>query len=758
MDMTTSHRRRLPPSCSTEPRLLLATLLATLAWQAEAQASDPAAETVIVTASRADTRLQDMPLHTTVITQSQIRDATAQTLDQLLRNVPSLLVPGSPAYTTDPTGHNIKLRGMDKKVLVLLDGIPVLDPFYATIQWFKLPLAAIERVEIVRGGGSSLWGNLAVGGVINIVSKRMQGDQTDGELRAGGLGTASAALSRHWRLSESLGLNLSADGFRSDGYDNSPQNLRATFWPGRGSSSATARNLRLGLAFRPSVGLEGFARIGYHEQNEDIGGYAFGTNLQKSPDLHAGFTRSFGEGSRLDGSVYAQQVDFDKWNGAACHAAATYACGAPVPGTGATAAQQAAAVLQYASSHDINTYRERGGSVVYAGRLGGVVGDVVGDWQLGLDYRRISGEDEQTSYRTPTAAFPAPLRIQRSNHGGGAQSFAGVFTQVELHPIEALAVTFSARVDRFSNTDGIALQTNYSNVVAPVVLSSLGGPVPGLSRTAFDPSLSARYAVTDALALRASAYRGFRAPGLNNLYRSFSSSAISIANPLLAPETLVGEEFGADWKGRGWTLGATIFQANVRNVVATYAITAATPIPAAVQNICGASYAGVANAACPGTVSFYGNGQDQHSSGLEFDARWALSGTIDLSAYVTQTRTHYTRTTTGDPIGVQLPLVPEVVAGANLSWQAGTGWTLNAELRYGSAMTLSSLTLSPALRQGGTTVANLGASYRIGPSIELTGSVTNLGDKRFTDSSASNLQGVSYALPRVVSVGMRGRF
>lgn len=752
--MNPIRRRRLSSPIHIDSWLLLAPLLATLASPGAAQESSPAPETVVVTASRSDTRLQDMPLHTTVVTQAEIRDSTAQTLDQLLRNVPALLVPGSPAHTTDPTGHNIKLRGMDKKVLVLVDGIPVIDPFYATIQWFKLPLSSIERVEIVRGGGSSLWGNLAVGGVINIVSKRPPADETELAIRAGGLGTYSAALARHWRLSDKMGLSLSADGLRSDGYNNAPEAQRAAFWPGRGNSSATARNLRLELGFQPAAGLEGFARIGYHEQNEDIGGYAFGTNLQKSPDLQAGFTRVIDATSRLVGNAYAQHVDFDKSNGAACLAATTFACGAPLSGSGATAAQQAAATLQYASSHDLNTYRERGGSIVFSRRIG----DLSSKLQLGLDHRWISGEDAQDAYRTPTATLSAALRIQRRNFGGGAQSFTGLFSQIELNPIDPLDITFSARVDRFSNSDGVALQTGFSNAAAPVPSPTTGGPVPGLAKTAFDPSLSARYAVSDALALRAAVYKAFRAPGLNNLYRSFGSSSISIANPLLAPETLVGEELGADWKGPGWSLGATLFRADVRNVVATYAITAATPIPAAVQNLCGANYTGVANAACPGTVSLYTNGQDQRSMGLELDGRWAVSGHVDLRAYVTQTRAHYTRTTTGDPTGVQLPLVPKMVTGANLAWQAGKGWSVNADLRYNSRMTLSSLTLSPALRQGGYAVANLGASYRVSPAIEVSGSVVNIGDKRYTDSGASNVQGITEALPRMVSVGFRARF
>ena len=86
--------------------------------------------------------------------------------------MPGMNVSGAPFYTTDPTGHQTKMRGVtNSKVLVLVDGIPVHDPFYGTTQWFKVPLSSIDRVEVVRGGSSSLWGNLAVAGVVNIITR-----------------------------------------------------------------------------------------------------------------------------------------------------------------------------------------------------------------------------------------------------------------------------------------------------------------------------------------------------------------------------------------------------------------------------------------------------------------------------------------------------------------------------------------------------------------------------------------------------------
>ncbi len=302
------------------------------------------------------------------------------------------------------------------------------------------------------------------------------------------------------------------------------------------------------------------------------------------------------------------------------------------------------------------------------------------------------------------------------------------------------------------------MQTNFSNIAAPLAINTMGGPVPNLTKTAFNPSVSARYELNEQLDLRASIYKAFRAPGLNNLYRSFGSGSITIANPLLGPENLLGKEIGVDWRGSGYSLGATLFLADVKNVVASYAIVPGAPIPAAVQNICGADFTGAPNAACPGSVSFYTNGQDQRASGIELDGKWTVSNSLNLSAYATGTRTHYTRAVTGDPIGVQLPLVPKVVAGASLAWRASDRWSPSIDIRYNSAMALSSLAVSPAVRQGAYTVLDLGAQFVLNPRFTFFGSITNLLAKRYSDASANNLQSIAYAMPRSATLGLRAHF
>ena len=726
-----------------------------LACAADAESANDAVSAIVVTASRGgDTLLQDMPLHTTVISQADIESSPAQTLDQVLRNVPGLLIPGTPAYATDPTGQNIKFRGMDKKVLVLVDGIPVLDPFYTTIQWFKVPLSSVERVEVVRGGGSSLWGNLAVGGVINIISKRPVTDEGEVSIRGGSFNTWNGAISKTVVLSDRLSFSFSADGATTDGYNTALRPLRGAFWPGRDASAADSQNVRIGVNFAPTADLSGFLRVGYHRLDEDIGGYTYGDNVQKSPDVQASVTKLFGERSQLVADAYAQYVRFDKLNGAGCYAAATFVCGAPAAGSGASITQQSAAALQYATSHDLNTYRERGASLVFSKGMEWMLRDL----QVGVDYRAISGDDSQSTYRTPTAGLPSIFRVQRTNAGSGGQTFAGLFTQLKIVPVTPLEVTFAARVDTYNSSDGVALQTDYSNTAAPVPSSPTGGPLPSSHKTAFDPSLSLRYAVSDELSVRGSVYKGFRAPGLNNLYRTFGSNAISISNPLLGPETLVAGELGLDWRTEHTTLSATLFEAQVDHVVATYSITTATPIPAAVQAICGPGYTGAPNASCPGTVSFYTNGQNQHSSGIELDATWTPTESMSIGMYATGTKAYYTSTSTGDPTDRQLPLVPRYVAGANLTWNRGSRWSHFAELRYNGSMLLSSLTTNPLLRQGSYVVLNLNTSWHLGKHFDLTASLVNALDRRYTDTSANNPQSISLSLPRVVTVGLRARF
>ena len=493
---------------------------------AKAQTGDQAKaqtmENVIITASRSNTLLSEMPLFTTVITQEEIRKSPAQTLDQLLRQVPGINLTGAPYFATDPTGNQIRMRGTtNSKVLVMLDGIPVLDPFYTTVQWFKVPLTSVERVEVLRGGNSSLWGNLAVAGVVNIVTRRPTDGRGEVTGSYGSMNTATGSGAKDFVLNDSVAINVSADVLNTDGYQTTPEQYLSSF-PGKSDSSATISNVRFAAYFTPSSDLSGYFRAGYHRQNQDIGGYTYGTNLQESPDAAGGLVKSFGTAGSLAANVWTQYVGFDKSNGAGCYLQSAANC---------NTTSVSSPLVQYANSHDWNPYREVGASAVYS--LG--LKTLTTTMQLGADYRKLFGQDYSTTYNRPTTTDVASASINRTNFGQGKQEFLGGFAQFRVLPMEALQLTLSARYDYWTNTDGVALMTRYNNGVPG---QARGGDVPDSNKGAFDPTLALRYSVSEEVDLRAAAYKSFRAPGLNNLYRSFSSTtSITIANPLLFPET-----------------------------------------------------------------------------------------------------------------------------------------------------------------------------------------------------------------------------
>lgn len=690
---------------------------------------------VVVTATRSDTTLAEMPLFTTVLTRDDIDKSPAQTLDQLLRQVPGINLSGAPYFETDPTGNQVRMRGTtNSKVLVMVDGIPVLDPFYTTVQWFKVPLTSVERVEIIRGGNSSLWGNLAVAGVVNVVTRRPRDGRGEISGTYGSMNTATASAAKDLVLSDAVSLVVSADVLNTDGYQTTPAQYLATF-PGKAASPATIANARFAAYFTPAPELTAYLRGGYHRQNQDIGGYDFGTNLQESPDIAGGLGWSFGDAGRIAVNGWTQYVGFDKSNGAACYLQSATSCN-----TTATTAP----LVQYANSHDWNPYREVGASVVYS--LG------IGTWattmQLGADYRKLAGQDYSTTFNRPLTTDVASATVSRTNFGQGMQQFSGVFAQFRMAPLDPLQVTFSARYDDWTNTDGVALMTKYT---AGKPGPQTGGPVDDSRKGAFDPTLAVRYSVTDELDLRGAAYKSFRAPGLNNLYRTFSSTtSITIANPLLFPETLTGGEIGMDYRAPGREVNATAFIYDIENLIASYRVPNAAAAPPQVIAICGPTLAN-----CPATVNFNTNAQNGRAYGLELAARYDVTPTLAVNAAYMYTRSYYTASSVGDPLGNQLGAVPVNLFTAGVTWQATPAWRNFLGIRYTGGMYLD---VNHTIPQGGFAVVSLNSSYRVRDDCEIFGSIVNLLDEKYVDSATTSASSSTLGMPFALTAGVRWRF
>ena len=157
-----------------------------LASQAQ---SDP--QTIVVTAARVEQPLPDALPSTRVIVRAEIEAAQAADLPALLRQLTSIDV-----AQAGPLGSqtSLFLRGADsRQVLVLVDGVPFARADFGTASWQYLPLEQVERIEIVRGNHSSVYGAQAVGGVVQIITRRASVPQFSVGLGTQGTRLASAA-------------------------------------------------------------------------------------------------------------------------------------------------------------------------------------------------------------------------------------------------------------------------------------------------------------------------------------------------------------------------------------------------------------------------------------------------------------------------------------------------------------------------------------------------------------------------------------
>lgn len=189
-------------------------------------------DTVVVLASRTGSRLHELATSGTVIPAGRIRLAGDPGVARLLADVPGLNVVD---LSGSGSGALVESRGFfslgrTNHLLVLVDEVPVNDLDGDRADWNLLTKSQLERIEVLRGPASYLWGNAAMAGVVNLVTRRgtrsgLQSLETSG----GGYGDASGAASACW-VGRSAEWNASGSFRRADGFrDHSGWNSASGF-------------------------------------------------------------------------------------------------------------------------------------------------------------------------------------------------------------------------------------------------------------------------------------------------------------------------------------------------------------------------------------------------------------------------------------------------------------------------------------------------------------------------------------------------
>lgn len=187
---------------------------------------------VVVTANRNSRSVEDIPASVSIIDARTINSLPVQNVDEILRSVSNIYVNRS--WGIFSQNASVTMRGLDasSRVLVLLDGVPLNKSAGGSVNWHLLSASSIERIEIIKGPASAIYGNNAMGGVINIITKNSE-KPIQGEVGISG-GTYQS-LGGHinvsgMRLKNDKGFSWRLSSFyrQGDGYFLSPESQRDT--------------------------------------------------------------------------------------------------------------------------------------------------------------------------------------------------------------------------------------------------------------------------------------------------------------------------------------------------------------------------------------------------------------------------------------------------------------------------------------------------------------------------------------------------
>ncbi|HEX2624421.1 MAG TPA: TonB-dependent receptor [Sphingomicrobium sp.] len=638
---------------------------------------------------------------TVVIDRKRIEQSASGRLEDVIRDAAGVQsFRRSDSRSSHATNQSITLRGLggnaSSRALLLLDGVPQVDPFGG---WISFPAYATDRIGLVRvtrGGGSGYYGPGALAGTVELESA-VPGDADDasGSLAYGSRDSIDGRGSLLLRTASGF-VTASGALARGDGFvpvvaaSRGPIDRAA---PYRQASGAVRLIHDLGGAEAQ------WNASAFHDERER--GVPFTGNLGRGVDTSL---RLVGSGAtRWSALGYVQFRNFASEFGSIGAGRAT-------------------------SNPTLDQYSVPSRGLGFRGEVSPKIGAM--DIRIGADGRFVRGETRER-YQFVSG------EPTRRREAGGASATVGLFGVATVGG-ESARLSVSGRIDRWTITDGHFFQETLAG--SPLADESFGDRQgwQGSGRIAGETRLSGQFK------LRAAAYRGWRLPTLNELYRPFRAGADATApNPDLKPETLIGAEVGADiGLARGWQGSLTAFTARLNDGIAN--VTLATgPGSFPIVGFVGAG----------GSYRQRQNLGSVRSRGIEAEVTGRI-GPVDARLSYAFVDARVRATGAAAPLDGKRPAqTPTHQMSATLGWDGPRDLRLSATARAVSAQfddDLSQRRLASALTLDG--YASLPLSRRW--SLELRGE--NLFDATVEAARTAD-DIVERALPRTLWIGVRLR-
>jgi outer membrane receptor protein involved in Fe transport len=566
--------------------LPLPLMLCALPGVAAAQAPDVTADeaaSIVVTGTGLSLPPGTPAYGSVVIDRDRLEDAASGRIESVLADVAGFQqFRRSDSRASNPSNQGATLRALggnaSSRTLVLLDGVPVADPFFGYIPFSALVPDRLALVRVTRGGGSGAFGAGAVAGTIELASatrdqmphfgaSAFYGSRDATELSASiapDLGSGYVSLSGRWD--------------RGDGFQTTPKDQRVAATVPAAYDSWSA-NLR---AVAP---IDATSEIQFR-----------GTLFQDNRTLRFAGADSMSQGQ--DASI--RYISRGRWQ---------------VDALAYLQARNFSNIVISSTSFRKSLDQRNTPSTGIGGKI--ELRPPVGEdhvLRIGMDTRFATGDMYEDAYNAGIASNPLTAR----RHAGGDQITSGIFAEDDW-TIGNLVLTGGVRADRWSIRNGF-----YKAVSAAGTVTQ-DSSYANRSDWAFSGRAGALYHVSDAVALRGAAYSGFRLPTLNELYRPFVVFPITTqANAALKPEKLKGVEGGIDLTpASGMQLSATLFYNRLDDAIANVTIAANTRQRQNVNAIVAKGVELTASAQLPADFSLLASYAYSHSKvdapGMAFD-------------------------------------------------------------------------------------------------------------------------------------------
>lgn len=481
----------------------------------------------VVTVTGSDTPIEATPESVAILDRQAISASVATTLDDTLRQVPGFSIfRRTSSRNANPTTQGVSLRGVGasgaSRSAAMFDGVPLNDPFGGWVQWNRVPPIAVEEVEVLRGGASSLYGGRGLSGAIELRPRTASDDLAfSGEAFGGSQRTASASafVGKTWN---GWSADLAAGHFQTRGYSPVDEDERGPVdsYAGTRSTNFTSR---IGRSFGDFTSL--FFRPTYFGESRTNGTPA---QINRTHSRQFIFGGTIGrDAARFEWRTFGGTQVYD---------------------------QTFSAVAADRSSESL-TRLQRSPSQFF-GASGTLTATLKSHTILaGAEGREVRGSSDEIGFANGNAT---------SRLGSGGRERTVAFFAKDLIAIgDRVVVSGGIRYDRWENSRGLSVATPLSTGISSVIIFG------DRHESAWSPSAAIQVQATDRFSIRAAASRSFRSPALNELYRGFRvGNVVTNANADLRAERANNFEAGAAYRFRISSVRVTAFLTSIERAVA----------------------------------------------------------------------------------------------------------------------------------------------------------------------------------------------